>query len=733
LLNFRLRGKIKPTSSYFHLTISLKCCIFSHSLFHNRPFNCSTPFAGKKPRIVDIVVYKYFQKEYPMKKIVWLIPYLLLTILLLAGCEDRTTVQTENRGEAFNGRVIGTLHGVITMQGTNTPMSGVRVLYSIAGSNLETISDANGYYRIDNLREATYSISYLSPDTNYADWGEVVAVQYDSANAHPTDVDYLVVISRNVMMFRRDAAVSGYVFARLDNETTMPAVGAEIKAMGFAGVLNAEFSTTTDQNGRYTLSGLPATPNCQIMAMPWVGGGVNFGLGVTQANLVSGATVNAANIVLAPATVNIVVLSNNFGNGSFPIDGGLVLVVNKPLEDSSLVIILNRGATPIQTVFNVDTSGLVLTIDPVVLLRASTNYALTVNGRGMDYSAFTYGPVTFSTERGIELVSTTVLRQDGFVRDDVDLDETLSFTFNREIAVSHDDNDAWVRRGTTDILVNWSISQDQKTLSITPLGSYRENTLYTIGFLLYSSLPEDCTAATYNFTTVMEPSPLGQVTGLAQDDTAHVDWNTTQIWLNWNAMANVVTYQVYGYDTYNVTDYRWIANYPATRISGTERNQIALPTEFDWLVGDGMQTPFTNGIDGKFFVRAINAVDEGPFSAELTVSDMVAPRITALTQDRSANNTSPTTPAIVSCRFGTLHEYCMSTPPSWHFEEAGGNPSYHIPDNAATWQWDANMRNGTLRVTVPASSNGAGDRLLLWGVYDNSGNMQPDTTIRLLN
>jgi hypothetical protein len=210
-----------------------------------------------------------------------------------------------------------------------------------------------------------------------------------------------------------------------------------------------------------------------------------------------------------------------------------------------------------------------------------------------------------------------------------------------------------------------------------------------------------------------------------------VDWNTTTVWLKWNAMSNVSSYEVYGYDDFSITDYRLMNTLNPTTSSGIERFQITIPTEFDWLTNDNLQTPFTNGNRVHFLVRAINSMGDGPISAELLMHDNVAPRVASLTRDSTLNNGGRNTEKICKVRFSGSIEYCSSVVPTWQFIESGnsanGDPNYCLPHDAATWQWDtatSPYRNGTLTIIVPANVNAAADTIKLFGIQDNSGNVQ---------
>ena len=74
---------------------------------------------------------------------------LILTILLLVGCDDSVTNNYPDTDT--NGRVIGTVHGVVTDANTNTRLNSAKVTTVVDGDILSTITDSLGYYAITNL------------------------------------------------------------------------------------------------------------------------------------------------------------------------------------------------------------------------------------------------------------------------------------------------------------------------------------------------------------------------------------------------------------------------------------------------------------------------------------------------------------------------------------------------------------------------------------------------------
>ena len=96
------------------------------------------------------------------------------------------------------------------------------------------------------------------------------------------------------------------------------------------------------------------------------------------------------------------------------------------------------------------------------------------------------------------------------------------------------------------------------------------------------------------------------------------------------------------------------------------------------------------------------------------------------------NNSGSGQPRKSTCRFGIDVEFCSSTPPTWEFIESGGDGSYVLPHDAATWAWDDDLRNGRLIIQVPPGVNGAGDLLRISNITDSSGNVQSSPTTRIL-
>jgi len=667
-----------------------------------------------------------------MNTILRIFPAILITFMLFTGCTDDKAFLTEPSGSVegnYDGRVIGTIHGIITTQDTSTPIDSVRVLYSIEGANLDILSDVNGYYRIDNLRERSYTLTFLSPDDNYADWMTVTNIAFDSAYANPTNRDYNVLISQNVTLLRNNAGVSGYVFAQMDPENAVPAVNAEVKITGLGGVLNADFTAYTNNDGLYSFTKLPAVNQAVVIAMPWSDDTIDYGLGTVNVNLVPGAIVNAQAIIVNPVAAGCIMVANNFANNDFGVTETIQIVFNKPVVENSLDISLFRGGTDIPFEAELVNDGLILTVDPLLILRAGTTYSIQVQGRSVDYANFNFGPLQFTTEDGIELEYTSLDVADGVVRNDVGLNEDIILNFSKAIDVNDNRNRISVHRRADqfNILIDFAFSASNKVVTISPVGSFRANTDYTVSYLFHSELPEDFVAGNVNFTTIDIGDAPEQVSGLSLTEDYVIDWNTRQIQIEFNSQSNADEYEVYGYDNFSVSHHIYLGRIAANTLFGKQQGFIMLGNEFDWMEGDNMQTPFANGIEVSILVRAVNDYGDGQFSDVLVLKDDTVPTF-QLNQIGTAFNTGNDTTSEFTVRFDADIEYCNTADnPQWGFVEDGGDANYVLPENSAVWQWDNDGRNGTLTVTVPADKNGAIDQLFLLYVKDSSGNTQTDT------
>lgn len=332
---------------------------------------------------------------------------LLLTailILLLFGCTEKITNSyvNENYGDPFDARVLATVHGIVTAQGTGSPVANVRVSYVINGDTRYTYTNNEGYYRCEYLSVGTYQLSYQPTDSNYATMISALVVNHDSAFARPSRRDIYITYLRNITIVRNNATVEGYVNLRPNNDTTFFASGAEVSIIFQTDLLNNVSRTTMlNSNGFYRFTNLPAVGyGVSVRVEGRQVNGVRFGTAVSgNFNLLYNDTVMAPNIVQVPEVLTpLIVINSSFLNrGAIPPNTVLMLDFNRPIADLGQVLtdISQVPNVPMPTAIVVENNNTRLRI--VSTLTAATIYRLNVRVRGVeDYTVFSQ-TYTFGT------------------------------------------------------------------------------------------------------------------------------------------------------------------------------------------------------------------------------------------------------------------------------------------------------------------------------------------------
>ncbi|OQX71509.1 MAG: hypothetical protein B6D62_01840, partial [Candidatus Cloacimonas sp. 4484_275] len=147
-----------------------------------------------------------------MRKIIW--GGFLLTILLFFGCAKLTSTQDmENEN---NGRVIGTIHGVVFDANTNEFLANISISWSVNGKIKTTTTNSVGYYSITNLSPGNYELTFTLDQIGIDDI--------------PTEEDFYFTVNDDIFLFGKTSGVEGTVYKIIDNETIEPAEGVTVIA-----------------------------------------------------------------------------------------------------------------------------------------------------------------------------------------------------------------------------------------------------------------------------------------------------------------------------------------------------------------------------------------------------------------------------------------------------------------------------------------------------------------------
>lgn len=647
----------------------------------------------------------------------------ILTILLLVGCDNSVTNNYPDLDT--DGRVIGTIHGVVTDENTNDRLDSVQVTTVDNGEILSTITDNLGYYAITNLSPGDYEISY-SGKSDYAVGIVTVTIptlQQIGITDHPTNEDFHHTENQDMDLYGLNAGLTGLVYTVVDNENTSLASDVTLIA-DFAkyDISPDEYIVKTNSEGAFSFTGLPSTPSVSIRSMPFNDGTYDYSVQTATVSLIPNGTASAGNIFLQIASAEPFIVQNNFENDDFGLTENLSMTFSKVMKTNSFEIEIasTYGNVEFEATWSND---ITLTIDPYVALQANESYYLSLSGISQDNNSFTVN-FSFETQEGIEFVWTNLERLDG-VFDEFVVSSDIEITFTMEVDLGN--YNGYVRLyDESSLLVSTteSLSADSKTLIIDPLYNLEPGQDYTLNYKVYSTIEGDYDSGNFNFTTAIDVTAPAQVTGFAVDmgDDWTADWNTTSIIFKWNAVDNADDYIIYAKDNGDNTDFVRVASFSAQDYVTDQSGTVYLNSylQFDYYDDDGVQTPFSGGTELTFKIVAYNDAGEGTFSDAVVVKDETAPT-GYLNQSGSAHNYSSTDTQTFTVSF-TAYEYLDATTPSYGFIENGGDADYVLRNSSVSFEWNSDMKGGVFTIMVPADSDGSGDIFYIDGFKDSSGN-----------
>jgi len=650
-----------------------------------------------------------------MKKLVATM-IVLVPILFLAGCsDDVTNVNAENYSD---GRVIATVHGIVTDGTDNARLSGVRVWTSVNGGIVSTTTNDQGYYALANLVSGVYIVSFEHPVTtkqgNYAVTHfdvDVPTLDDIDQEAIPHSQDFHMSIAEDIDLFPMNAGLSGQVFKQIDPDNAAPAEGvtviADFAAWNIAG---DEITAVTDVDGNYAFADLPATPNVNLRSLPFNDGTNNYGGDNVNANLVPGADVFADPLLVDRAGIDAIILENNFSFDPFPVDGNVEIEFSLPMDaDHSEVTLWNGpNQVPCDVTWN-DPTNTMVTLDPIPVLLPGTWYDLDIDVWTTDGVNYDIMP-GFGTVGGIEFLSSNLESADG-VFDNFDPASPIELTFNMPPDL---DNMGTMFGLTLDggYVVWVDVSLSGNTVTLTPTGGLTAGEEYNVWWDACSAYAGDCTSDDIDFETALSIPAPGAVTGFAlQDPDAVFDFDEDTFPFEWDEVDGAMGYGIFAMNDATKSDFVLVGDFAGTMGSAF------LP---DDVFGDD---PLADGVEVTFQIVAYNMGGTGPMSGNVAITDEFPPTINIINQVGSANNGTgdPVTVTInVECTNEPLDE---DTEPSVTIVEDGGDAGYTLPESAVSFEFTSET-TGTFTLTIPATTDASGDRFMVEGFMDTSGNEQ---------
>ena len=336
--------------------------------------------------------------------------------LLVTGCDvDQNLGGDESSDNYTDGRVIGTIHGVVKDAHSGARLKDIVVTTTVKGEIYWVFTNDVGHYAITNLSPGNYELTFSGSD-GYAIMStdeDIPTLQSIGVIDMATSEDFHYTVTQDMSLYSLNAGLTGTVYTKQDDEnTTLAGSGVTVIAEYEAAFSPSWYSTVTDSDGVYSFSNLPATEDVSIKTMPFNDGTYDYDVASNEVDLLPGVTVTNNPIILEIATAEPFILTNNFENDDFGLTESLTMTFSKTMDASSFDITLS-GVVFVSSW----TNDITLTIDPLVTLQASTTYSLSLDGFSQDNNSFS-ASLSFVTEDS-EIADTTAPAQvTGFAVDE---------------------------------------------------------------------------------------------------------------------------------------------------------------------------------------------------------------------------------------------------------------------------------------------------------------------------
>lgn len=371
----------------------------------------------------------------------------ILAILGAYGCNEDNVYTPD-----FNtdGRVIGSVNGVVLDGASHDALAGVQVNTAIRGQHVSTVSDAAGHYAFTNMDPGTYVLTFIFPVTEGKDVksaytsvkGEVQIPTLDDLYAIdpdlPHDQDFHYEAEGDVEMFPLDGSAEGYVYVKTDMQTTVAAEGVNVVAdflypttntndLSELEIMDEEWFTTTDEDGHYMFTGLPTGTEGEVRTQHYLYGDMPFDpIDDYHLDMRGGGNVLVDDLIFNGATSVYVVSQNWNSNIPFPVGSPFMATFSVPMDPSTFVATLDSYDKTLQPI-TVTWSGNTVTITPDGPLVADEDYSLTMAGWSLDGQPFTYHNYSIYTGENVppSIVDTNFKDSQTFP-----VDGNLEVTFN---------------------------------------------------------------------------------------------------------------------------------------------------------------------------------------------------------------------------------------------------------------------------------------------------------------
>ncbi len=514
-------------------------------------------------------------------------------------------------------------------------------------------------------------------------------------------------------------AVGSIVGRVTSSRSGLPLAGITVSTVQPSGT----FSAVTDANGAYALNGLSAGANylVRFTATDYVAR-FDYALIPDQFSSSGGDVFPRGNGVYE--------LDMQMSKGDATLEGLVIMKDAQPAPGAILVVDLSSSGYDFVAQATAAGSGAYsitglpgeatgLPIKIVSYPYSSTNDAVPEYG-SVTVNATTYPGTT--TRADVDLRTAAFGLQ--LVYSDVDsgvhsLTPALSFTFNNTLNLI----------GTSAALTDTTAAQTMPTLlsldgsgavlNVSPVGatSFVDQHTYTATI---TAMGANGRTTTFSRTFLASGSAFtvpAPVTNLLITSPVSVDYNTTILGLSWSPSVGAASYKIYAHDNNKNPGYVLLKTVTSTATT------VTLPSSFDTVSTDGVQTPFGAGTVVTLVVVPIDTYGaSGDFLSQSSViaSDTTPPTVLGVTPSSGLDNSASGSPKPVTLTIIFSEQMDKTVLPT---------VTLPFTTTQTNWQWSS-ATSVTFDVSVPASTNGNG-QVTVSGCMDTSGNAQTSYTGQL--
>jgi len=662
---------------------------------------------------------------------------LLAMLIFVNSCSTEVETQTDATNMSTDGRVVGFINGVVKDAYNNKAMDSIIVTWQVRGEKREMMTDSLGYYRITDLPSGNYVITYYNAKKNakYAvsrglAYIKTLEEMTEDDLYHTVNFDYEVNV--DMKLYALNAGLSGRVYAQKENNEVVIAANATVIAdFSASDIVNDKITTTTDADGKYSFTNLPATANVSITTLPITIGGILFGAypAIDEA-LHFNENSTANDIKLTIAGNEPIIVLDNFSVGKFNPTSDLSINFSKKMNPTNMVLELKRGTENVLCTTSWNSDNTTLTINPYLNLRTESTYSLTLKIKAEDNTEFdnSDNPLPFTTFDNIKLLKSNIEIIEGIPVVDFSINSNIVLTFDKEVNISST-TDRYILTqsvGGTDYAVACNISLDatKKEVIIDPIDDLDPQTTHKLDFKacakddIYGNV-DNCSKI-ISFTTKdnIQSVPARVTNFMCPDEN---DYNSSTIHFTWTKVSNAKKYQI----AVRTPDSKgtWLVIHEVAQ-PATEA-YVPVPNSFysSYMLADSKTLDFA--------ITAVNEIGSSPISSSITIKDNKKPSVYSTNQNISAYNMGNSSSKNITISIITSEPMNQDVLPSIEFAYPT-NPSsdFAVPSgySARTFQSNNTL---TFEITIPPFKTSVDTKVKIKYMKDTTGNIMEEKTFDL--